>query len=290
MKNATHILATLAAFVIAGCVGAIEPPPQGGNGDGDGDGDGDISVDAGTPDIPGSNDSTPMALFEQNVFPILQANCGSAGCHDSAGTDPKFVANQRSGSYDQFMIYKTQLIPNLATTDKLLINGGGNHKGATFTTSDLTAIETWLNAEKSDGGGGGTVSPLSIWSGCMEFADWQAADVADRWADKNARGQGNCDACHNLGADGFMASNDDRRVFDNVAGSASFMQSYFTLNVAIDGVIINRERLERVGNQEAPHGNHGSFNLNGNAMAALQQFYDLTKARLDAGNCKQPRF
>ncbi len=124
----------------------------------------------------------------------------------------------------------------------------------------------------------------------MELTDWDNLNVAQEWSNKQADNQGNCEACHNLGADGFMASDQSQRVFDNITQSPALMPSYFTLDATGQNVVINRARLESVGNQLPPHENHGAFQLDDNAMTALQSFYDLTMQRKLAGQCGPPRF
>jgi hypothetical protein len=205
------------------------------------------------------------------------------------------VAADPVNAYSTITIHKDRLYPGyLSAGSKILANGtGGAHYGATFTPGDVGAIEGWLAQEKLDFDAGGVVavSALAEWSGCMSLADWEAENVANLWADKNAGNQGDCDACHNLGADGFFASNQSERVFNYVAGTPQFMPAYFTVDATGTNVLINRARLESVGSQLAPHEAHGNFTLdNDDAMAALQRFYDLTMQRKLAGQCGPPLF
>lgn len=235
---------------------------------------------------------TAKALFESNVRAVVSATCSPGGaCHSA--TTPAFVSTDPLSAYDLIQANSAILFPNyLSVGAKLIENGTNNHQGALFTAADIGAIEAWLAQEKldADAGGGVAVSAMSEWSGCMSLADWEAEGVADLWADKNANGQGNCDTCHNLGADGFMASNQDARVFEYVAGYPAFMPSYFTLNAAGTEVVINRARLESVGSQLSPHENHGAFNVDGEAMEALQRFYQKTQQRKLQGQCGPPLF
>jgi hypothetical protein len=277
------------ALAATGCVGEFEtgtPPstvtPAA---------DAGAPVEEENPVDPTAN--TAKALFESNVRAPLSATCNPGGaCHSSQ--DPAFVAADPLGAYDTVTIHKDRLYPGYESAGtQLLANGtGGGHYGATFTPNDVGAIEAWLAQEKLDAaaGGGVAVSAMAEWSGCMSLADWEAEGVADAWADKNANGQGNCDTCHNLGADGFMASNQDGRVFEYVSGYPAFMPSYFTLDSTGTKVVINRSRLENVGNQISPHENHGNFDVDGDAMDRLIQFYDLTMQRKLAGQCGPPLF
>ena len=124
----------------------------------------------------------------------------------------------------------------------------------------------------------------------MNLDDWEEENVANLWANKNAGNQGDCDACHNLGADGFIASEDSARMFKLVTELPSLMPSFFTLDASGSNVLINRSRLENVGNLLEPHQAHGAFSVNGNAMDALQRFYVKTQDRLANGLCDLPRY
>lgn len=295
--KATHtILAAIGALALAatGCVGSLESSGPGGGDPNPGNPDAGPSNGGGADAGPTGNPGTAQALFEQNVRPIVNAACGAAGgCHNA--TSPAFITADPAQSYSLIQTYRDVLFPGYAATgSRLLVNGEGAHQGAQYSATDVQAIEAWLAQELADsqggGGGGNQASPLAIWSGCMDLNDWQQEEVSPLWANKNAQGQGNCEACHNLGADGFMASDQYQRVFDTITQSPSFMLSYFTLNDSGTQVIINRARLENVGNQLPPHEAHGAFQVDGNAMDALIRFYDKTAARLAAGQCGPPRF
>jgi hypothetical protein len=294
MKLHNTLLAAVGALALGatGCVGDLEPvennTPPSGSPDA-GVTDPPDSPDAGTV-IPPDDTSEAQALFEQNVYPIIVANCGGAACHGTVS--PAFVGDSLDTAYATANLHKDLLFLGYdPANSKLIDNGAGAHKGVTYSATDLQAIEAWFAAEKASGGGGTQgASPLAIWSGCMDLADWNLEEVAPGWSNKQAQGQGNCEACHNLGADGFIASDQSQRVFDAVSQSPSFMLSYFTLNDTGTEVIINRARLENVGNRLPPHQEHGAFDVDGDAMQRLQRFYDRTMARKAAGICQPPRF
>jgi hypothetical protein len=272
----------LACGVAIGCVGELSPTSGGGPGGG-----ADLSVDAGGD----GESSTARALFEANVHPVVLAACSPAGaCHTAQ--DPAFVALERTAAYDRIQLQRDRLYPGYeADGARLVANGGGNHYGAVFTPADLEAIRAWLAAEKAAADGGDTAaSPLAIWSGCMNLAEWDAEGVAAAWSNKQAQGQGQCETCHNLGADGFMASDQSKRVFDSITRIPALMPSYFTLDATGTEVVINRTRLEKVGTRQPPHEEHGPFPVDGDAMDRLIRFYNLTKLRRDSGQCDPPRF
>jgi len=294
MKLHNTILAGLSALalVATGCVGSLvdDGPSDNNNNNNNGSADAGVNTpepDAGTVVVP----DTAQALFDTNVRPIVSASCGAngAGCHVTQA--PAFVSTDPTTAYSTIMNNKAVLFNNYDLNSILVTYGQNGHNGAPiYQQADLDAISAWFAAEIAAGAGGTQLSPLEEWSGCMDLNEFEQTGMADAWADKNAQGQGDCDACHNLGAEGFMASNQDGRVFDNMTRNPAFMLSYFTLNDAGDAVIINRARLEKVGNQLAPHQEHGAYDVDGDAMQRLQQFYDLTMQRKIAGLCGPSRF
>lgn len=253
--------------------------------------DAGVEVEAADAAPPSSIVSSAQALFEANVSPIISATCNPNGaCHGSQ--DPAFISAQPGDAYATINIHRDRLFPGYKSAGSaLLANGAGGHQGALFSADDVGAIQAWLAQEALDASGGPTnASAMAVWSGCMKLEQWDEYNVANLWADKNANNQGDCDACHNLGAEGFMASNQSQRVFDTITKSPALMPSYFTLNAAGTAVVVNRARLESVGNQLSPHEAHGSYQLNDGAMEALLEFYNATKLNVEAGDCDPPRF
>jgi len=287
MNKAYLIALGTLALAATGCTGGFEHGT-------------DISdpggVDAGTTVTPPVGDEgTAQALFDANVRAGITATCGTSGCHMTQ--DPAFVAADPVNAYQTITIHRDRLYPGYESVgSKILSNGTGAHYGAVLTPGDVGAIQAWLSQEKlSSTGDNAPVSALAVWSGCMEYIDWDGEGVANRWAQKPTGNQGDCEACHNLGADGFFASQESLRVFQTITEQPAFMPSYFTLDATGQNVVINRARLEAVGSQIAPHEAHGDFLVDdpendAGAMLALQRFYDTTKARLDAGACGPRRF
>jgi len=294
MKRHSTLLAVCGALALAatGCVGDLDPVGPGDINDPD-----PIAPDAGNQD-PGDPVGTAQALFDTNVHPVVLANCGLNGgaCHANVQA-PVFAVEDLVDAYNQITnVSSDQLVRGFdPALSNLLIYGTNNHNQAVHTPDQQSQIEAWLAAEQQEADGDIAASPLAIWSGCMNLEEWQAAGVADAWADKNAQGQGNCDACHNLGADKFIASNDDVRVFENTTTNPSLMPSYFTLDATGTTVIINRARLAMVGTGQAPHQEHGGFDIdndNRDAMLKLENFYNQTMTRMNANPplCDPPRF
>lgn len=286
MKKYLTIIGTLA--LAAGCQGEFN---SGNNGINPVQPDAMVEVapDAGAPpaDLSGAE-----SLYEANVRPIIIANCSPDGaCHTSQ--TPAFVSADPNTAYNLIQGYKDSLFPGFESEGSLLLQYGQAHQSAAFSADDIIAIQSWLAVEKMEADANGPqYSALQLWSGCMNIDDWNEENVANEWANKNAQNQGDCDACHNLGADGFIASEDSARMFRVLTEIPALMPSYFTLNAAGTEVLINRSRLENVGNLLEPHQAHGAFQVDGNdnAMQALQRFYDKTKARQLLGNCDLPRY
>jgi hypothetical protein len=194
--------------------------------------------------------------------------------------------------YATIKLYRDTLFPGyIAQGAKLITQAtGGAHYGTNFLAADVDAIKGWLATELLEADPGSEEpTTMAAWSGCMELADWDAEAVADGWANKEAQGEGPCEACHNLGAERFIASDNSLRVFDAITTDIELMPSYFTVDALGTTVIINRVRLENVGNRLPPHQEHGDFDVDGDAMERLQRFYDLTMAREVAGLCGPPK-
>lgn len=245
-------------------------------------------IDDGTGTPPPVATQNPEELFTSQVAPALEATCGGAGCHGAQA--PAFVGADPVTSYTLIKNFKDQLFPGYSAVDARLLENGadGGHYNASFDTLQVQAIQSWLALEAAQPVDN-TVSALAEWSGCMDLAQFQASGMADAWADKGTN-QGDCDACHNLCADGFCASNVDIRIFDAITQDPGLMLSYFTIDETGTNVIVNTPRLEKVATGQPPHQGHPRFNVNGDAMDRLQNFYQQTLARKTAGTCLPPRF
>ncbi len=294
MKRLSTLLVACGSLALAatGCIGELDPvtpddgmsggtPVDPNNGTPTTPNGGDPAADDGTA-TPGAG---PDALFAAVAQPIA-TTCGGPACH--AAQAPTFVpADPAAFTAASIKLYSDTLFVNYdPATAKLLINGQGGHYGVTFTPEVVTGIQSWLTAEKDAvaAGGATTVGPLAAWSGCMELADFQAENVGGEWANKGTN-QGDCEQCHNLAGEGFLANDNNELTFINLTKDSSLLDAYFTIDQA-GAVMINRPLLEQVGLGQEPFQTHPRFNVdNGNAMQALQRFYDLTKARQDAGQC-----
>jgi hypothetical protein len=300
MKLPIHILGACGALALAatGCVGEFEPMAGGGIAEPDGDADADTGTGGGGGGAPGGGGGNAEAAF-QEAFPFIKATCGAngAGCHASVNS-PQFVSD--GNSYGALMAQQSALFPGFNSATAKIVTYGATipHAGGStfYAAGGSDAVAAWLAAEKTaaeSGGGpgaGGGGDLVAQWSGCMELADWEADQVAQAWANKNS-GDGNCEQCHNLGEEGFVASDQSARMFESVSTRTFFLGDYFAVDAAGAAMVINSELLAKVGRREAGYLTHPNFNLdpNENAMVRLTSFYNKTKARMDAGQCGESK-
>ncbi len=129
-----------------------------------------------------------------------------------------------------------------------------------------------------------TVDLLAQWSGCMTFADFEAANMAPTWS--AMRGQNEmCVECHSLG-EGFVVSANATAYFNAMSVRRINLEQYFR----VDGstVAINLANFHSVGTDQTPHVQHPTFTIDA-GLPALQSFYDQTLARFNAGTCGPPK-
>jgi hypothetical protein len=301
MTTLRNTLLALGSLALVACDGGLYTGP-GGNPPVDPPAD---SPDAGPID-PGAD---PSELFNERVAPVLQAQCSAAGCHGGTGTSPlKFLPAEMTGYYDVVVSYDDRVVGYFDKTSAPLIKmvSPGPHYTASYTPAQLADIEAWLDAELearntgTDPPPGGTppLTPgeaskqlIAEWSGCMDLTTWNANNVAEEWANLGS-GEGPCIRCHVNGQASFIATDDSERMYEVLTTNKYYLLSYFAPNVtdvANAKMEINYQAFERVANGEYPHTEHPGFNLDSDAMVALELFYDATMARKAAGTCDPPR-
>jgi mono/diheme cytochrome c family protein len=279
-----------AAFAMAlgsvGCVGSLTPDT------------GDDTVD---PPIT----SAARQMFEAEVSPMLSA---CSGCHVGAidQSPLKFLGNAGPTGYYDALIAEESVIggfdPGLAN----MVNKGQHDEGRAraWTDAEKGVITSWLLAEADERGietdpnpNPGNTTPttsreaLAQWSACMSIDDWNASQVY-LWADKGSE-RGQCMSCHNQGAGGFFANDDATLMFD-MNRYEIYITTFFTAS-PIDitnpsagyQVLVNEQKLRLKANAAG----HPAYNPDGgDQMDFLYNFYNLTKARLDAGTCNPGGF
>jgi hypothetical protein len=266
-----------------------------------------------------TEDPTPMpgnplldaeVLFNDTVRPIMQAKCSATVCHGGTDVSPlKFCPDVPAQYHVVITGYATQLTGYFDKAVAPIIHKvyPGPHPGVMYDAADIAKIEAWLDAEKAarqdpnnpnpnpnpTGPSPGEISEqlMTEWSGCMNLAEWNQLEVAQAWAAKGS-GEGPCIRCHINGQASFIATDESERMFNVLTTSRFFMSTFFVANVvdlANAKMEVNRPEFERVGNNLYPHIEHPSFNVDGNAMTKLVDFYNLTMARKAAGTCDPPR-
>jgi hypothetical protein len=299
MRNT--LLAVVAAVGLVGCVGGIDTPND--------------PADPVNPDPNGVGGGAngpaaaeARALFEDTVFPVLEAKCES--CHSVAGPSGNttgFVGTSKADAYVSAVGFQAVVGDWTPTGAPILLKiTPGNHQGTSYTQADKDKITAWLTKELSARSGGGGTNPppaggespaeatvrlTKEWSGCMTLANFTAANMK-AWGNMRADNSA-CKTCHGEGEYGNIALDTDNPFFTVISTNKYYMAQYFSADlsggVANAKMIINTRSFVGVGTGKAPHAAHPRFNLQGSTgMAALQKFYDSTLAAKAAGTCGPP--
>ena len=293
MRTIFYAAALVMSLGSAACVGGIEPmPPSTGD---------DDPVDPEP-----EPDSVARQQYEADVEPLLASACQS--CHVGALDAPTDLSynflGPTPGDFYVALTADSAIIggfnPDLAT----LITKGEHDGGAAraWTDAEKATITEWLITEAeerdvplddgTDTPPGGTATPttsreaLAQWAGCMSIDDWLQSQVF-QWANKGSD-RGQCESCHNQGAGGFFANDDENLMFE-MNRYEIYITTFFTArpkNIANPSegyeVVLNEQKLRAKANTVG----HPAYNPDGgNQMQYLRDFYDLTMARMAAGTC-----
>ncbi len=135
----------------------------------------------------------------------------------------------------------------------------------------------------------GKLAKLREFSGCMKLADFQTAQMAQRWGQLAADNQQRCANCHGAGAYSFMTGNGNADTFfTTITTQKDLLLKYFTVD-STGKVVINNAAMQNAGGAIE---NHPRFNpTTNNGMTALTQFYNLAEAHRVAvpSTCDPPR-
>ena len=125
----------------------------------------------------------------------------------------------------------------------------------------------------------------------MKQADFNTAQMNQKWGALAASNAQRCANCHQAGAFAFMSGNGDATVFFNtITTQKDLLLKYFTVD-ATGQVIINQAAFNNAGVALPAGGtsNHPSFNPTTNiGMDALLVFYTATKGNQTAATCGPP--
>jgi hypothetical protein len=303
-----NILSALAALAIAGSpagcsLGDVSGPTVGdGDGDGDGDnGDGDGTTDEGA------------EIFENDVKPLI-ATCAGEACHSGTFAQPlKFLGTGSPADYYSSIVTFASVTGNFdpALANMILMVKDPVHQASApiavpWSSEQEDLIANWLLFERDARGIDGedpidepepgaaptsTEAAFAQWAGCMSRENWDLANMGN-WANKGSD-EGPCRGCHNQGAYRFFANGENARMFD-MNRTELYILSFFKAAVDDEGavsVVPAVSKFERM-SLGTPITNHPEFNSSpdNNQMESLQQFYELTLADLEAGNCGPAEF
>jgi hypothetical protein len=302
-------LGTMALLGSAACVGELAPGPGTGN-------PGGGSPDAG----PGTGGEDPdgEALFQQNILPMV-AGCGAPGlCHTGEGTDPlKFlgVDSNQENFYSSIVNYAQvhggweMAQASMVIQLQLDAETVGNHYGyLPWTAEQEGLIQEWFSAEKiaragdNGGGGGEPTNPggptnsrtlLAEWAGCMTLENWEASNMG-RWRNKGTN-NGACSNCHNEGQF-WININPNSEIMFEMNRYELFITGFFAPKMNPDGtgeIVPAYDKLVRVGQGNTAGSLHPTYNTdieNDQYFQYLTEFYELTMALKDAGQCGPPGF
>ena len=273
----THAIVTVLALA-AGCVGGIEntdPKPT--------------QPDAGMP----VSQSMARTMYKTNVHPITM-RCNGGACHSvtnaAGGGQSRFADANGDTSYDA-IIRAPLIVGSYNNMAGILTKIAGGHNGITFSAGDISSIQGWLAQEAKERQNTNNPPPpdpiqvLKTWSGCMTLANFNTAQMAQKWGALAANGQ-KCTNCHGSGAFAFIATTNAQTMFDMMTQHKDYLLKFFT----VDGtgkVIVNTASIT---NAATVLDGHPRFDpLNNAGMQALQAYYTSTAALQTAGPCDPPR-
>jgi hypothetical protein len=246
--------------------------------------------------------------FDQSVLAMVNGACASCHTGPIDSIPLRFLGSTGPSGYYAALTADVSVVggfnPALAN---LLLKGehdGGNARAWTDTEKD--AIIEWILIEADERGielddgtptGPTPLTPrtsreaLAQWVGCMSIDDWNTSLVY-QWAQKGSD-RGQCQSCHNQGAGGFFANNNRTTMFE-MNRFEIYVTSFFTAApVSVTDpsqgyrVMLNEPKLRAKANAVG----HPAYNPDGgNQMQYLRNFYNLTMARLEAGDCGPPGF
>ncbi len=264
-----------AVTVLSGCVGEVDP--VGGT---------------GTSDTAGS----ARQAFDQDVYPIVSGMCTS--CHATTahvtGADG-FVDPVAATAYTTATGF-TDVVGDFSSSAPILTKIAAGHNNLTYTTDDLTKITAWLAKEVDERGSTGhaTATPIAAWSGCMNYGDFQSANMAQTWGNMmTVENPETCASCHVNGESGFIATPQNQYFFNTITQHSLYLGQYFRVDSTTDPanpkVIVNTNVFDAVSQGVSPHLEHPLFDAtNNDGMPALSAFYQLIVARQAAGLCEPP--
>ncbi|HEY1547877.1 MAG TPA: hypothetical protein VGG28_08655, partial [Kofleriaceae bacterium] len=244
----------------------------------------------------GGGSATARDYFNANVYPILSATCGAAGCHNATtpGVNaPGYVSAttpaQDSSAAWTLITGMASVVGSYGATAPLISIPTTTSHYANFTTDQVTTINDWFALElawRSAGGGSGTTATdyLAKFSGCMQITDFNTAGVATAFAQQVETNEGYCKQCHVNGQaqSYFIATPDSQNMFEALSTYREYLSTYFTIDTTTNAIIVNEVpfKLAADGGTNGEHPNNWNPTTN-KGMTALADFLTLTEAHAD---------
>ncbi len=278
-------------FQSLGCVGEMITGPgavdteDGGGDDGGGEAGG----------------ATAREMFDA-LNPQQIAECG--GCHLGANLNdtaagPDYLGANPQASHDTLMTYRSwqdgsPLVGDSPENSKLVVYGV--HAGPALSAGLASQMAAWIavrsqeaGAAPDDGGEGGDgggeapvggapsnlVNALTQFANCMTYADFQTSGFQAVAEQQSAEGQ--CYGCHAAGTGGAFLAQDDVAFYDNQR-KTPYILKFATGTVNEDGSFNELVPASRYEQKQADNG-HPNYLMDPARVQAIQQFFDLTKAR-----------
>jgi hypothetical protein len=300
---------------LVGCVGQLDtmPPSQQG------------PVGTGTNPNPTPNSMAKQMFEQNVYPIISSktaaSGCALAGCH-MVGNSPgstQFVAGDLADAYATITSYQAVVGNFTPASAGILTQVAGGHNGRSYTDAEKTSITNWLAQEVTERGqgtgsaGGGTTTEgpgqatarlMNEWSACMNITDFNTANMATAWGQMQTNNGSRCESCHATGGYGMIvtqvaesATGGPPGLFTTLATNKYYTIQYFSVDLTKPGVgpndtgkmgqiVVNTTSFQGVANAQPPHTEHPTFDATNNqGMTALQQFYQLTMAKVTAGGC-----
>ena len=274
----THAIVTVLALA-AGCVGGIEntdPKPT-------------------TPDAaPPVSGSMARTMYTTNVHAITM-RCNGGACHSvtnaAGGGASRFADANADTSYDA-IIRAPLAVGSFNNMAGILTKIAGGHNAITYSAGDISNIQAWLaqeSKERMNTNQPPPVDPIEVlkkWSGCMTIANFNTAQMAQKWGSLAANGQ-LCSNCHGSGAFAFIATTNATTMFDMMSKHKDYLLKFFSVD-ATGKVVVN---LASITNAATTLEGHPRFDpMNNAGVTALQTFYMSTSTAMTGTTpCDPPR-
>jgi hypothetical protein len=297
MKAPNAIWIGAAVVALTAWAGCAEEPPTG--------------IDLQDPPPPGTVpgtepavvDGAAEAFFIDNVYPDLEAMCGSCHITDSGVGAPEWMEMGAEAAYATVKAYPDMV--NAPDCAKITIYPkSSDHAGPPPDGPLEATLVQWLSMEALENGlacagapEAGEPGPLEAcntaladFQSCMSYAYWQTSDMDEVPLQNSAQGQ--CVTCHNNGNSGVFLDSDEVATF-NAHMSDQFFLVKLVRCVISDGEFVGLQAANRYLNKgteacSAVNGNcHPAFTMTQLRQNALEEFVANTAEAAVAGTCVQ---